>query len=141
MPAPTAVFRYLLLFLPAAFLLTAGARLYAAFHERNDIWWTPPAMLVPLAQSHDRVAIYVRNTELDDLVAAGRVRLLPDSATGAVTAADIGLRFNNWDRVRAERASSLVISAATAGAAAALLLAGFITLLVGRRRLPSGSAP
>src|SRR5713101_6675394 len=137
MPASTAVFRYLLLGLPTAFLLTAGARLYSAFHERTDIWWTPSRMLVPLAKSHDRVAIYVRNTDLDDLVAAGKLRLLGDSATSAVTAADIGLRFNNWDRVRAERTASLLISAAAAGAAAALLLVGFILLRIGR--LPVGS--
>ena len=41
MPAPTAVFRYLLLVLPAIFLATSGARLYGFFHERSDIWWTP----------------------------------------------------------------------------------------------------
>jgi hypothetical protein len=57
MSAPSAVFRYLLLVLPAAFLLTAGVRLYSFFHERSDIWWTPSAARVPLAESHNRVAI------------------------------------------------------------------------------------
>ena len=57
MPAPTAVFRYLLLVLPAIFLLTSGARLYGLFHERSDIWWTPRRTLVPLSESHDRVRL------------------------------------------------------------------------------------
>jgi hypothetical protein len=133
MPGPTAVFRYLLLVLPAIFLATSGARLYGFFHERSDIWWTPRGTLVPLAKSHDRVTIYVRSSELDDLVAAGQLRLLRDSVTGVVSPADIGLRFNNWDRVRAERISSLLISGVTAGAAAALLLVGLIITRVGWR--------
>jgi hypothetical protein len=133
MPAPTAVFRYLLLVLPAIFLATSGARLYGFFHERSDIWWTPRGTLVPLAESHDRVTIYVRSSELDDLVAAGQLRLLRDSVTSVVSPADIGLRFNNWDRVRAERISSLLISGVTAGAAAALLLVGLIITRVGWR--------
>lgn len=133
MPAPTPIFRYLLLFLPAVFLLTAGAQLYRFYHERNDIWWTPSRMLVPLADTHDRIAIYVRNTELDDLVAAGQLRLFRDSVGSAVTAADIGLRFNNWDRVRAERISTLLIFGVSVGAAGALVLVGLIFMLAGRR--------
>jgi hypothetical protein len=140
MPAPTLVFRYLLLVLPAIFLVTSGARLYAFFHERSDIWWTPRGTMVPLAESHDRVAIYVRSRELDDLVAAGHLHLLEDSVTSVVSTADIGLRFNNWDRVRAERISSLLISGVTAGAAAALLLVGLILTRVGWR-VGGSSAP
>jgi hypothetical protein len=140
MPAPTAVFRYLLFVLPAIFLFTSGARLYSFFHQRNDIWWTPRGTLVPLAESHDWVAIYVRSSELDDLVATRQLRLLTDLVTSVVRPTDIGLRFNNWDRVRAERVSSLLISAVTAGAAAALLLVGLIIMRVGRRG-GGGSAP
>jgi hypothetical protein len=141
MRAPTLVFRNLLLVLPAIFLGTSGAQLYSFFHERSDIWWTPPGRVVPLAESHDRVAIYVRGRELDDLVAAGQLRLLDDSVTSEVRTADIGLRFNNWDRVRAEHISSLLISGVTAGAGAALLLVGLIItrggLWAGGRSAPS----
>ena len=143
MPTPTPVFRYLVLYLllvlPAIFLLTSSARLYGFFHQRSDMWWTPRGTLVPLAESHDRVAINVRGRELDDLVAAGQLRLFQqDSVTSVVNPADIGLRFNNWDRVRAERISALLISGVTAGAAAALLLVGLIITRVG---LAGGSSP
>ena len=139
MPAPASLFRYQLI-LPAIFLVISSARLYGFFHERSDIWWTPQGTIVPLAETHDRVAIYVRSRELDDLVAAGHLRLLEDSVTSVVRTADIGLRFNNWDRVRAERISSLLISGVTAGAAAALLLVGLIIARV-RQRSGGHSAP
>jgi hypothetical protein len=133
MRAQTAIFGYLSLVLPAVFLLISSARLYSFFHERPDIWWTPRGSQVPLAESHDRVAIYVAGTELDDLVAAGRLRLQRDSVASAVTPSDVNMRFNNWDRVRAQRIPAILIFGITAGAAAALLLAGLIVTLIARR--------
>jgi hypothetical protein len=133
MPAPTPVFRYLFLILPAVFLFTAGARLYGFLHQRDDIWWTPRGLQVPLTESHDRVAIYVGSRELDDLLAAGQLRLLRDSVAQVVSPADVGLRFNNWDRVRAERIASVLISGVTVGAAAALLLVGLTSMRPGGR--------
>jgi hypothetical protein len=132
MPAQSPVFRYLLLVLPAAFLLISAARLYTFFQERDDIWWTPRAMSIPLEAAHHRVRVYVRGNELDDLVAARQLLFQNDSGTSAVKRQDVGLRFNNWDRVRAERIPALLISAVTVGAAAGLLLSGLIITLVGR---------
>ena len=133
MAASTGVFRFLLLGLPAIFLFTSATRLYTFSRERSDIWWTPRAMSVPLEAGHHRVLVYVRGQELDDLVAKRQLLLQDESGTSVVTRTDVGLRFNNWDRVRVERASGLLISAATAGAAAALLLVGLVMTLAGRR--------
>lgn len=135
MRAQTAIFHYLALVLPAAFLLTSSVRLYSFFHQRPDIWWTPRGGQVPLAESHDRVAVFVGGAELDDLVAAGRLRLQRASGASAVTPSDVSMRFNNWDRVRAQQIPALLIFGVTAGAAAALLLAGLILTLSERRPL------
>ena len=114
------------------FLVNSTYRVYSFLHDRTDIWWTPLALLVPLGTSQDRVAVYVRGNELQDLVGAGRLRLVTDSGPSVLSAADIGFRFNNWDRVRAERAPVVLQYAAAAGVAGAFLLVGFVYLL--RRR-------
>lgn len=133
MRSRTAVHWYLLLVLPAIFLLISLAHLYTFFHQRSDIWWTPRSTLVPLPESHDRAAIYVRGGELDDLVAARRLWIRGDSAQTVVAPTDIGLRLNHWDRVRAEQIPGLLTYAASAGAAAALLLVGILLTAVDRR--------
>ena len=115
------------------FFLNSTFRVYGFLHERSDIWWTPLAMLVPLGASQDRVAVYVHGNELQDLLGAGRLRLVTDSGPRALSAADIGFRFNNWDRVRAERVPLVLSYATAAGAAAAFLLVGFVYLLRRRR--------
>jgi hypothetical protein len=133
MTALTALYRYLLLGLPALFLFTSGARLYTFFQQRSDIWWTPAGMSIPLEAAQHRVRVYLRGNELDNLLAKRQLLLQDESGTSVVTRTDIGLRFNNWDRVRAERIPTLLMSAATVGAAAALLLVGLVLTLAGRR--------
>src|SRR6266404_3393606 len=80
----------------------AAIPLYGEFSRRSDIWWTPHALLVPLAESKDRVEIYVRGKPLAALLQAGRLRTAEDGGLSALATSDIGLRFNNWDRVRVE---------------------------------------
>lgn len=132
MRAQTVIYGYLSLVLPAAFLLISSARLYTFFHQRPDIWWTARGSQVPLPQSHDRVAVYVGDAELDDLVAGGRLRLQGNSVPRTVTPSDVTMRFNNWDRVRAQQIPVILIFGVTAGAAGALLLVGLILTLIER---------
>ena len=130
MALPNLSARFLLLF-GGLLLLTSTAQLYRFLHERSDIWWTPQGRLIPLSESHDRVEIYARGRLLGPLLDGGQVQITPAAETGALRASEVGFRFNNWDRVRAERLPGLLISAATGGAAAALVLIG---LLSGRPR-------
>jgi len=89
----------------AAIFFVAAVPLYRELSGRKDIWWTPRTMLVPLAQAQDRVEIYVRGEPI-----------------GAVLQSEIGLRFNNWDRVRAAQLPVMVSSGAACGAMLVLLL-------------------
>lgn len=121
----------------AAFLLISGIKLYVQLRGPNDIWWTPRTMLVPLGESQDRAQVYVRGSELQVLLTAGRLRLVTASGTVPLAAADVGLRFNNWDRVRAARIPAVLVNAVAAGAAGAALLLGLVLL---RRRTGSDAA-
>jgi hypothetical protein len=133
MPAPTGLFRFVLLVLAAVFLFTSTTRLYTVLQQRDDIWWTPRAMTIPLEAAQHRVRVYVRGSELEDLVAKRQLLLQDHQGTRVVTRTDVGLRFNNWDRVRAQRIPDMLVSAITAGAAGALLMVGLILTLAGRR--------
>ena len=90
--------------------------------RRTDIWWTPHTMLVPLADSADRVEIYIHGQPLAKLIQAGQVQVLEDGRPVSLGAGDVGLRFNNSARVRAERLPRLLISAALFGAVTLYLL-------------------
>jgi predicted xylose isomerase-like sugar epimerase len=89
----------------------------------------PERHLVDTA-SHARNADRERGSRRDlraraipgDLLQSGQVRIAEDSRVGVLTPAEIGLRFNNWDRVRAERLPLLLASAAGCAVAALMLL-------------------
>jgi hypothetical protein len=102
--------------------------LYRELSRRRDIWWTPPAMALPLTEGADRVEIYVRGRPLAALLETGQVRMVDDTRTSVLAPGDVRLRFNNWDRVRAAQVPGLLISAATCGAAVVL----FILVVAGR---------
>jgi len=108
--------------------LVAAVLLYGELSRRSDIWWTPHAMLVPLAESTDRVEIYARGKPLAALLQAGRLRIAEEGGSSTLAASDVGLRFNNWDRVRVERLSLLLVYAAGCGVSACM----FLLVLTGR---------
>jgi len=113
--------QFVYLVVPVGLLLTALLNLYAFFHRRSDIWWTPLPKAVPVAASGDRVEIYARGTDLRTLLDAGRVRVTGDPGAGVLAADDVRIRFNNWDRVRTEQAPLLVLYGFTIGAALVLV--------------------
>jgi hypothetical protein len=106
----------------------AALPLYRVLSAPSDIWWTPQAMLVPLPQSTDRVEIYARGEPLAALLQAGRVRIAAETGSSVLAARDVGLRFNNWDRVRAAELPMLLVAAAGCGVTALL----FLLLVTGR---------
>lgn len=111
----------------ALFLIPAIA-LYSELSRRADIWWTPLPLMVPLTEAADRVEVYVRGKPVATLLDAGQLRVMDGGSGNAVAAGEIGIRFNNWDRVRAERIPILLAYAAMCGALALL----FLVLVTGR---------
>lgn len=114
--------------LTAALLLIPTLAIYRELATRPDIWWTPQVMRIPLTESRDRVEIYVRGKPIEALLEARQLRIGDPAGSSALAADEIGLRLNNWDRVRAERRALLLMYAAAVGAGATLLL----LLLTGR---------
>jgi len=106
----------------------AAVPLYGELSRRRDIWWTPHAMLVPLAESKDRVEIYAHGKPLAALLQAGQLRIAEGGGLSTLATSDVGLRFNNWDRVRVERLPLLLGYAVMCGVTACM----FLLVLTGR---------
>jgi hypothetical protein len=98
------------------FFLIPAVALYSELSKRSDIWWTPRPLAVPLTESSDRVQVLVREKPIGSLLDAGALRVVDEGSTSALTASDIRFRFNNWDRVRAQRLPLLLFYAAFIGA-------------------------
>ncbi|HKR08759.1 MAG TPA: hypothetical protein VJS39_06175 [Gemmatimonadaceae bacterium] len=90
--------------------------------RRSDIWWTPKPLAVSLSESAKRVEVIVRGRSLRPLVDEGHISLTTDSAAPVVGAGDITFRFNNWDRVRAQKIPVLLVYALMIGVIGTLLV-------------------
>ena len=104
-----AVLMLVLMFIP-------GVALFTELSRRSDIWWTPPTMLVPLTEGTDRVVVNVRGKPLGTLLNGGQLQIAEGPSTSVLSISDVGLRFNNWDRIRAGRIPILLLYAAVIGA-------------------------
>lgn len=114
--------RLALVIMSLAVLLTSALPILRELTRRTDIWWTPATMLVPLGESGQRVEIYAHGQPLAKLIQAGKVQVLDEGKPVSLGAGDVGLRFNNSDRVRAERLPRVLVSAALFGAVTLYLL-------------------
>ena len=118
--------RTFLLMFGGIFFLMSALQLVRYFVQPADIWWTPKALALPLADTSDRVEVYVRDLGLAEYVRAGRLQVLGDTGAGPVTESDVRLRFNNWDRIRAARIPSLLSAGIVLGAAGVVFLLGVL---------------
>lgn len=123
---------YLLAF-GGIFFVMSAQHLLTFFVQRADIWWTPKALSVPMEEASDRVEVYVRELPLSEQVRVGRLQLVSDLGATAVAGSDVRLRFNNWDRVRAQRLPFLLAAAVCAGASGVVLLLGILGWIPGRQ--------
>jgi len=72
--------------LSLVFSFVAAAPLNRELSQRSDVWRTPKAMLLPLAESTDWVEIYARGKPLAALIQAGQLQLAEQGITSpAVT--------------------------------------------------------
>jgi hypothetical protein len=106
-----------------------GGQLLTMFIERDDIWWTPEAMLVSLNDSTDQVDVFVKNERLVDLLDGHKLWIEAGDDLVAVTKEDIGFRLNNWDRLRASKITSFSICSALFLAGIMLFIYGAIPLI------------
>jgi hypothetical protein len=108
------------------FFLMSALQLVRYFVQPAGIWWTPKTLALPLADTSDRVEVYVRDIGLAEHVRAGRLQVLGDTGARPVTESDVRLRFNNWDRIRAARIPSLLSAGIVLGAAGVVFLLGLL---------------
>jgi len=85
------------------------------------------AMAPTLAKWSDRAVVFVGGDRLERAVEAGKIQRITDTGPVPVRPDEIRVRFNNWDRVRAERLPLLALNAA-------LLGMGIVLLGIGTRR-------
>ncbi|MBS3733859.1 MAG: hypothetical protein KGY99_02925 [Phycisphaerae bacterium] len=98
-------------------------------------WWTPSTDPLTLADSRDRVEVLVDGTLIQRRIAEGEVLLRRKGGTESLTRDDVGIRFNNVDRVRASRRWPMTVAGGLIGAGAVMLIWG-LAWRFGRWRPP-----
>jgi len=95
---------YLLIGLIGVFTIgsTLFTHVYRAFWGERDIWWTPPSMSLKAEETGNNFAITIGGKLLQKHLAEGTLfGVDPNGGQYRVVSKDVGVRVNNWDRVKA----------------------------------------
>jgi hypothetical protein len=132
-------FRLFFLIFGGFFLVMSVVNLWRTWRMDENIWWTPKQNPASLSEARDKVEIYFRGVQLEQILSSSRLQMVESSGVVPLAQADITLRFNNRDRILAQRIPGLIIFSATAGASLIVLLCGLLRVSIGGRRQVDGA--
>ena len=119
------------LFIGLMGLVTSGSmlftHLYQVFWGNEDIWWTPAQLRLTVEETRDRFQMTIGGKSLRKRLADGSLFAVdPGGAQYRVVSKDVGVRINNWDRVKASRIAFAAISSFGFGVSLTLLIVGLV---------------
>jgi hypothetical protein len=112
----------------------AAFRLWQLANEPVNTRWTPVHLALPLDATADRFEVLVGGTPLPKAIEAKRLSIASDSNILPLSASDVSVRVNNYDRRRVARMPGMLALAAAAGGGFVLFVIGLVTPLIGAFR-------
>jgi hypothetical protein len=103
----------------------------AAVWGNQNIWWTPLELALPLAATADEFELRIGGELLQRQLERGALAVKDEKkdAMCPVALAEIRIRLNNWQKIRAERLHGAVFAALSLGISLSCLALGLVRLL------------
>jgi len=119
------------LFIGLIGVVTSGSmlftHLYQAFWGNETIWWTPPQLRLRVEETGDLFQMTIGGKALRKHLSEGTLFAVdPNGDQYCVVSRDVGVRINNWERVKGTILTGALASSFGFGASLAFLLAGLI---------------
>jgi len=124
-PGQNPKFAYLLIGL--LMLLVFGTNGLMLVMTPDDIWWTPESMALSVDDVSDRVTVLINGQNLNELLEDGKILSVASDRTVELSKADVGFRFNNWDRIKASWLGRASFDSAAVMMALLFIIYGLIT--------------
>ena len=107
---------------------------------RSDIWWTPMELALPLPAAGKNFELYIGGELMQRQVERGALAVQDkNGALRPVAPAEIKVRLNNWQKIRAERLHGAVFAALSLGISTTCLVMGIVGHVQGRKEKRSAS--
>ncbi|MBN2103571.1 hypothetical protein JW835_05965 [bacterium] len=107
-----------------------GIQYFRAVRGRNDIWWTPKSMALPLDKTRQNFEIFLNDETLQDHLARGSLQVTnPEGETRRIVSDDVTARLNNWYKTKASLLHSAIFPAFFLGISVMSLIVGVIRSL------------
>jgi hypothetical protein len=119
------------LFIGLIGVVTSGSMLfthmYQAFWGDENIWWTHSRMNLTVEETGDRFRMTIGGKALRKHLSDGTLFAVdPNGDQYRVVSRDVGVRVNNWDRVKGTLLTGALPSSFGFGVSLALLIVGLV---------------
>jgi hypothetical protein len=122
----------------ATHLITHLARIY--WGDRN-IWWTPKTMKLYLSETKNNFELFISGKPLQDHIAKETLFALDEEGKQyCVVGKDIGVRLNNWHKVKASMLGTALYSAFGSGVAITCLVLGLVEIIKDKKKISEQTA-
>lgn len=109
-------------------------QLYRAFGENRDIWWTAKTMPLRIHETRDSFKLSINGKNIEGHLSEGALLTLDENgAYKPIKSADVSVRLNNWNKVRASILINALITAVFFGASVTVFIVGLFQVLKRRR--------
>jgi hypothetical protein len=127
------------LFIGLIGVVTSGStlftHLYQAFWGNEDIWWTPAQLRLTVEETGDRFQMSIGGKALRKHLKDGTLFAVdPDGVHYRVVSKDVGVRVNNWDRVRGTLLSGALTTSFVFGVSLTFMIVGLADWVKRRKR-------
>lgn len=119
------------LFIGLMGLFTSGSmlftHLYQVFWGNEDIWWTLAQLRLTVEETRDRFQMTIGGKSLRKHLADGTLSAVELNGNPyRVVSRDVGVRVNNWDRVKGSILTGALFSSFGFGMSLAFLIVGLV---------------
>jgi hypothetical protein len=107
-----------------------GSQVAVKYSEANwgnkDIWWTPMSLALPIDETRNEFEIYIKGDLLQKHLERGAISVAGKTGHAAEVIApdNVKVRLNNWNKIRAEKLNSAMLTSFLLGVCLASLVMG-----------------
>lgn len=110
-------------------------QMYQAFWGDETIWWTPAQLSLTVEETGDRFQMTIGGKALPKHLADGSLFAVdPNGNSYRVVSKDVGVRMNNWDRVKGTLLTQALAASFGFGVSLTLLIVGLAYWLKEKKR-------
>jgi len=109
--------------------------IHHAFWGPKNIWWTSPAMKLPIEKTNNYFELFIGGKNLQKHLSEKTLIAVDENGIKyPVVSKDISVRLNNWYKIKSDILTRVIFSGIAFGVAIILLIIGLMQIIIQKKK-------